>query len=143
MISHSGSQIENRLCDGYLDNTSNGVLYTFACTVASFINEDWELIERVIDFKPLEDKEHEGLYGGCKMGCFDKISVSKAHMTCCSSRQMRVSREPSIFRGLCIPSESCSLSPSAVLGSVLGISSGDRAETGTVSRRHNPSPKSL
>jgi hypothetical protein len=42
----------------------------------------------VIDFKPLEDKEHEGLYGGkafvdgaCKIGSFDKISF-----TCDSAR---------------------------------------------------------
>jgi hypothetical protein len=40
------------------------MVFTFACTVSSFINEDWELIEHVVDFKPLEDKEHEGLYAG-------------------------------------------------------------------------------
>jgi hypothetical protein len=57
------------------------MVYTFACSVGYFINDDWALIERVIDFKPLEDKEHEGLYGGkafvdgaCKIGSFDKIS---------------------------------------------------------------------
>ena len=67
------------------------MVYMFACTVACFINEDLEIIEQVIDFKLLEDKEHEGLYGGkvfvdgaCKIGCFDKICVSMAHMTCCS-----------------------------------------------------------
>jgi hypothetical protein len=57
------------------------MVYTFACTVGCFINDDWEIIERVIDFKPLEDKEHEGLYGGKafadgarKIGGLDKIS---------------------------------------------------------------------
>lgn len=40
------------------------MVYTFACTVASFIDDDWNLIERVVDFKPLAEKEHEGLYGG-------------------------------------------------------------------------------
>jgi hypothetical protein len=40
------------------------MVYTFACTIASFINEDWELIQHVVDFKPLEDKEHEGVQGG-------------------------------------------------------------------------------
>ena len=71
--------------------TTPQMVYMFACTVACFINEDWEIIEQVINFKLLEDKEHEGLYGGkafvdsaCKMGCFDKICVSTAHMTCCS-----------------------------------------------------------
>lgn len=57
------------------------MVYTFACSVGCFINNDWEIVERVIDFKPLEDKEHEGLYGGkafvdgaCKIGSLDKIS---------------------------------------------------------------------
>ena len=57
------------------------MVYTFACTVGCFINDDWEIIERVIDFKPLEDKEHKGLYSGkafadgaCRIGGLDKIS---------------------------------------------------------------------
>jgi hypothetical protein len=57
------------------------MVFTFDCTVSSFINEDWELIEHVVDFKPLEDKEHEGLYAGKafvdgtrKCGGLDKIS---------------------------------------------------------------------
>ena len=57
------------------------MVYTFACTIGSFINEDWELIERVVNFKVLEDKEHEGIHGGkafvestCKIRSFDKIS---------------------------------------------------------------------
>jgi hypothetical protein len=57
------------------------MVYTFACTVGCFVNDDWEIIERVIDFKPLEDKEHQGLYGGRafvdgarKIGGLDKIS---------------------------------------------------------------------
>lgn len=44
--------------------TTKQMVYTFACTVACFIDDDWELIERVVDFKPLEDKEHEGYFGG-------------------------------------------------------------------------------
>jgi hypothetical protein len=63
--------------------TTPQMVYTFACSIGCFINDDWEIIERVIDFKPLEDKEHEGLYGGkafvdgaCKIGSFDKISFT-------------------------------------------------------------------
>lgn len=37
--------------------------YTFACVLGSFIDDDWNLVERVIDFKALEEKEHEGYYG--------------------------------------------------------------------------------
>ena len=58
------------------------MVYTFACTIGCFINDEWEIIERVIDFKLLEDKEHQGLYGGkvladsvCKIGSLDKISL--------------------------------------------------------------------
>ena len=65
------------------------MVYTFACTIACFINDDWEIIERVIDFKPLEDKEHEGLYGGkafadgaCKIGGLDKIGLSISLFSC-------------------------------------------------------------
>ena len=57
------------------------MVYTFACSVGCFINGDWEIIKHVIDFKPLKEKEHEGLYGGkafidgmCKIGSLNKIS---------------------------------------------------------------------
>jgi hypothetical protein len=60
--------------------TTPQMVYTFACTIGCFINEDWEIIERVVDFKPLEDKEHQGLYGGkaftdgaSKIGSLHKI----------------------------------------------------------------------
>jgi hypothetical protein len=59
------------------------MVYTFACSAGCFINDDWEIIECVIDFKPLEDKEHEGLYGGRafadgarRIECLDKISFT-------------------------------------------------------------------
>ena len=62
--------------------TTKQMVYTFACTVASFIDDEWDLIECVIDFKPLEDKEHEGYLGGmvfingaCQRGGLDKMSV--------------------------------------------------------------------
>jgi hypothetical protein len=61
--------------------TNKQMVYTFAATVASFVNEEWELIERVIDFKPLESKEHEGFYaaralveGARRAGSLHKIS---------------------------------------------------------------------
>jgi hypothetical protein len=61
--------------------TTPQMVYTFACSVGCFINDDWEIIKHVIDFKPLEDKEHEGLYGGKafadgarKIDGLDKIS---------------------------------------------------------------------
>ncbi|KAF8150422.1 hypothetical protein BJ912DRAFT_938213 [Pholiota molesta] len=44
--------------------TTRQMVYTFACTIAAFINADWELVERVVDFKPLAEKEHEGQLGG-------------------------------------------------------------------------------
>lgn len=61
--------------------TTKQMVYTFACTIASFINDDWNIIERVVDFKPLEDKEHGGVLGGMafingaqQRGGLDKMS---------------------------------------------------------------------
>ena len=39
-------------------------MYTFACTIGSFIDDDWKIVERIVDFKPLAEKEHQGLQGG-------------------------------------------------------------------------------
>src|ERR1700678_3531232 len=44
--------------------TTRQMVYTFACTIGSSIDEDWELITYVVNFMPLEDKQHEGLYAG-------------------------------------------------------------------------------
>lgn len=64
------------------------MVYTFACTVGCFIDDDWNLIERVVDFKPLEDKEHEGIFGGFafvngvqERGGLDKISLTFQRLT--------------------------------------------------------------
>lgn len=57
------------------------MVYTFACTIGSFVDDDWTLIERVVDFKPLAEREHEGLFGGLafvkcarERGGLDKMS---------------------------------------------------------------------
>lgn len=58
------------------------MIYTFAATITSFIDEEWEMIERVIDFKPLEPNEHEGYHGARafvqgarRMGSLNKMST--------------------------------------------------------------------
>ena len=70
--------------------TTPQMVYTFACTIGCFINKDWEIIERIIDFKPLDDKEHQGLYGGkafadgaCKIGSLDKIGFFVSRSRSC------------------------------------------------------------
>lgn len=40
------------------------MIYTFACTIGTFIDNDWNLVEMLVDFKPLEEKEHQGLFAG-------------------------------------------------------------------------------
>ncbi|KAF4612503.1 hypothetical protein D9613_012755 [Agrocybe pediades] len=40
--------------------TTRQMVYTFACTIGSFIDDDWKLIERVVDFKPLDVEDHKG-----------------------------------------------------------------------------------
>lgn len=59
------------------------MVYTFACTIGSFINDDWKLVQHVVDFAVLDDKEHEGIYAGQafvngirKRGGLDKICLS-------------------------------------------------------------------
>ncbi|KAF5378354.1 hypothetical protein D9615_002986 [Tricholomella constricta] len=63
--------------------TTKSMMFSFAGTIASWITDDWELIERVIDFHPLEDKEHEGEYAAkglakllSDLGILEKITVS-------------------------------------------------------------------
>ena len=34
--------------------------FTFAGSLAGWIDNDWNLIEHIIDFHPIADKEHEG-----------------------------------------------------------------------------------
>ena len=38
------------------------MVFTFAGTIANFIDDDWNLIERLVDFHHLEDDEHKGQY---------------------------------------------------------------------------------
>lgn len=61
--------------------TTRQMIYTFAGTIASFVDDDWNLVERVIDFKPLEDKEHEAFHAARafilsarQIGSLDKMS---------------------------------------------------------------------
>ncbi|KAJ7649685.1 hypothetical protein FB45DRAFT_1049884 [Roridomyces roridus] len=42
--------------------TTRFMMFTFAGSIGSWITEDWELVERVLDFHPIEDKEHEGTF---------------------------------------------------------------------------------
>ncbi|KAJ7885222.1 hypothetical protein B0H13DRAFT_1889642 [Mycena leptocephala] len=41
---------------------ARAMTFTFAGTIGSWINSEWELVERVLDFHPIEDKEREGEY---------------------------------------------------------------------------------
>ena len=38
------------------------MMFTFAGTIASWIDDEWNLVEQVIDFHSLADKEHEGVW---------------------------------------------------------------------------------
>ncbi|TFY61097.1 hypothetical protein EVJ58_g4726 [Rhodofomes roseus] len=38
------------------------MMFTFAGTLAHFINDDWELVERLVDFKHLDIDEHKGVH---------------------------------------------------------------------------------
>jgi hypothetical protein len=38
------------------------MIFSFAGTITHFINDDWELIERLVDFHHMGDKEHAGAH---------------------------------------------------------------------------------
>ncbi|KAJ3513785.1 hypothetical protein NLJ89_g2755 [Agrocybe chaxingu] len=57
--------------------TTRQMVFSFAGTIAQYINDDWELVERIVDFKPLEDKEHEGEHGG--LAFFNVIVNTASH----------------------------------------------------------------
>jgi hypothetical protein len=57
------------------------MMFTFAGTIA--FTEDWELVERVINFHPIVDKEHEGEFAAkamakalSDMGVLEKIRIT-------------------------------------------------------------------
>ena len=56
-ILKTGQAVNSKIAYSTDTWTTQQMVYTFACTIGSFVNEDWELIERVVDFKVLEDKE--------------------------------------------------------------------------------------
>jgi hypothetical protein len=58
-------------------------MFTFAGTVGSWITEDWELVERVLDFHPISDKDHEGEYAAISLAdleVLEKMSGYFAHI---------------------------------------------------------------
>ena len=69
------------------------MLFTFAGTIANLIDEDWNLLERVVDFCCLNDDERTGvggaraffdsvhkIGGGCQMSHFE-IPMCKPVLT--------------------------------------------------------------
>lgn len=57
------------------------MIFSFAASKASFINDNWELVERLIDFNVLDDDEHKGqeaakafVRSASKRGGLNKIS---------------------------------------------------------------------
>lgn len=57
------------------------MVFTFAGVVGTFIDTDWRLVERLIDFHHLNDDEHKGVHAahafmrsGSKRGSLNKMS---------------------------------------------------------------------
>ncbi|KAJ7860008.1 hypothetical protein B0H14DRAFT_2576928 [Mycena olivaceomarginata] len=42
-------------------------IFKFTRTIGSWITDDWELVERILDFHPIKNKEHEDEYAGAVM----------------------------------------------------------------------------
>ncbi|KAF8239582.1 hypothetical protein L208DRAFT_1236938 [Tricholoma matsutake] len=67
--------------------TTRSMMYSFTGTIASWVTEDWELVEHVIGFEPIGDKEHKGEYAAkafaktlSDMKVSDKISWFHVHI---------------------------------------------------------------
>lgn len=59
------------------------MVFTFSGTIANWIDDDWNLVERLIDFHHMGDKEHAGAHAAkafveaaAKRGGLNKISFS-------------------------------------------------------------------
>ncbi|SJL11862.1 uncharacterized protein ARMOST_15273 [Armillaria ostoyae] len=68
--------------------TTRSMMFSFAGTVATWIMEDWRLVERVIDFHPIEEKEHAGMYAAVafakstsQFGVLEKISYLRKNVS--------------------------------------------------------------
>ena len=58
------------------------MVFTFTGTIASFIDKDWQLIEQMVNFYHIQDKDHEGEWAAkafvktaAERGGLDKISI--------------------------------------------------------------------
>lgn len=58
------------------------MVFTFAGTIASWVDEDWNLVERVIDFHSISDVEHCGEFAAkgfakaaSALGALDQMSL--------------------------------------------------------------------
>lgn len=59
------------------------MMYSFAGTLASFVDDEWDLVELVVDFAALDTEDHSGKHSALKFaesaakrGALIKISVS-------------------------------------------------------------------
>jgi hypothetical protein len=59
------------------------MIFSFSGIIAHWIDDDWNLVERLIDFKHLDDQEHAGEYAAkafiksaSKRGGLNKISIN-------------------------------------------------------------------
>lgn len=57
------------------------MVYTFAGTIAHWIDDDWNMVERLVSFYHIDDRDHEGKYAGkafvrsaAEKGGLEKIS---------------------------------------------------------------------
>ena len=42
--------------------TTSQMVFTFAGTIAHFIDDDWKLVEQVVDFYHVQEKDHAGAF---------------------------------------------------------------------------------
>lgn len=62
-ISENGTKgNSSKISYSYDTWTTKQMTYSFACSMAFFIADNWTIQERLVDFKALEENDHKGLY---------------------------------------------------------------------------------
>ncbi len=83
ILTHTFKNVKSKIACSTDTWTTRSMMFTFAGTIASWVTEEWDLVERVIDFHPIIDKEHEGEFAAkgmakalSDMGVLEKISLT-------------------------------------------------------------------
>ncbi|KAF5349401.1 hypothetical protein D9758_015515 [Tetrapyrgos nigripes] len=86
------SRVQSRISYSTDVWTNRQMIFSFSGVIAHWINDDWKLVERLVDFKHLESQEHAGEYtvkafiqSASKRGGLNKITIVMDNASACDS----------------------------------------------------------